>query len=242
MFRFVALLGLVSLFADLTYEGARSLSGPLLATLGASSLVVGLATGLGEFASYALRVVAGFAADRTRRYWLFTFLGYAINLGAVPALALFNRWEWAVALLVAERIGKAVRAPARDVLLSQATRVVGHGKGFGFHELLDQVGVVGGPLLVAWVLAEQESFRMAFLVLGIPAAASLLTLVVARVKAPRALPAARPDVSVSPQPALPHRLRSILAFAACHLLGFAPIPLASYHCQLEQIFPLPLLR
>lgn len=238
----MALLGLVSLFADLTYEGARSATGPFLATLGAGSLAVGLATGVGEFAGYALRVLSGLAADRTRRYWLFTFLGYAINLGAVPALAWVHRWEWAVVLLVAERIGKAIRAPARDVLLSQGTKVLGHGKGFGFHELLDQIGAVGGPLLVAWVLArQQESFHAAFLVLGIPAVASLLTLLLARVEAPEVGATPERGAPLTSAGSIPRRLRWILAFTACHFFGFAPWQILSFHCQMQQVFPLPVL-
>jgi len=234
---FVVFLGLVSLFADLTYEGARSITGPFLASLGASSLVVGLAVGLGEFAGYAVRLLSGLVADRTRRYWLLTFCGYAINLGAVPALALASRWEWAVALMVLERLGKAIRSPARDALLSQATAVTGHGKGFGLHELLDQIGAVAGPLVVAWALAKGGSFGQAFLVLGIPAAASLGTLAVARaVYSPKPESEKAPTSQSSSLPLSP-QLRVVLVFVALHLLGFAHFQLVAYHCQVNGIFP-----
>jgi MFS family permease len=242
--RFVGLLGLVSLFADLTYEGARSITGPFLAALGASSLVVGFAAGLGEFAGYALRLLTGLAADRTRRYWLFTFVGYAINLGAVPALALANRWEWAVVLMVAERLGKAVRTPARDALLSRATASLGHGKGFGLHELLDQIGAVGGPLLVAWVLAKDGGFARSFLILGIPAAASLVTLAVARWVFPSATFSEQTQAFRQAPGGFPRELRWVLFFVALHLLGFAHFQLVAYHCQVQGIFPtatIPLL-
>ncbi|NLG69999.1 MAG: MFS transporter, partial [Firmicutes bacterium] len=131
-------MGLVSLFADMTYEGARSATGPFLLSLGASAAVVGTVAGLGELLGYALRLVFGFAADRLRRYWLLTGLGYAINLLAVPLLALAGRWEVAAGLVLLERIGKAIRTPSRDAMLSFATREVGRGFGFGLHEMLDQ--------------------------------------------------------------------------------------------------------
>ena len=183
--RFVVLLGLVSLFADMTYEGARSIAGPFLAALGARGAVVGLVAGFGEFAGYALRLVAGLVTDRTRRYWLLTITGYAVNLLAVPALALAGRWETAAVLLMAERVGKALRNPPRDAMLSFATRQVGAGWAFGLHEAMDQIGAILGPLLVAGVLAWRGSFRQSFALLLAPALIALAVLAVARSSFPR---------------------------------------------------------
>ena len=131
--RFVLLMGLVSLLADVTYEGARSLAGPYLQLLGASAAVVAATAGLGELVGYALRLVSGWLTDRTGRHWLIAIIGYAVNLLAVPMLAWAGRWEIAVMLLILERLGKAVRAPARDVMLSHATKNLGTGWGFGIH-------------------------------------------------------------------------------------------------------------
>ncbi|MEK7699337.1 MAG: MFS transporter, partial [Planctomycetota bacterium] len=136
--RFIVLLGIVSLFADMTYEGARSINGPYLAVLGASATTVGIIAGLGELIGHSLRLVSGYITDRIGRYWAITLFGYAINMIAVPAIALAGRWEIAAILMVTERIGKAIRTPARDAMLSHATREIGRGKGFGLHEALDQ--------------------------------------------------------------------------------------------------------
>src|SRR5215475_3998635 len=122
---FVILLGIVSLFADMTYEGARSITGPYLAVLGASATVVGVVAGFGELIGYVLRLVAGYLSDRTGRYWTFTLVGYVVNLLAVPFLALAGRWELAAALMVAERFGKAIRPPAREGMLSNKTTAMG---------------------------------------------------------------------------------------------------------------------
>lgn len=179
--RFVVLLGLVSLFADVTYEGARSIAGPHLALLGASGTVVGIVAGFGELIGYGLRLASGYLSDRTRRYWAITLVGYAINLLAVPLLALAGRWEAAAALLIAERMGKALRTPARDAMLSYATRGTGRGWGFGLHEAMDQMGAVAGPVIVTAVLATQNNnYPMAFGVLGIPALLALSILLSAR--------------------------------------------------------------
>lgn len=176
----VVLFGMVSLFADLAYESARSLIGPYLGWLGASAAVVGVVAGAGELVGYGLRVASGYVSDRTRQYWTFTFLGYAVSLLAVPALALSGRWETAAALIIAERAGKALRMPARDVLLSHAAAQVGHGRGFGLHEALDQVGAMAGPLLMAVFLFQGKSYRVAFALLLMPALLALGLLVLTR--------------------------------------------------------------
>src|SRR5262249_39507383 len=138
--QFVILIGLVSLFADMTYEGARSITGPYLALLGASGTVVGVVAGLGEFIGYAFRLVSGYLSDKTGRYWTITLFGYIINLLAVPLLALAGSWHVAAALMITERFGKAIRNPSRDAMLSYATKETGRGWGFGLHEALDQIG------------------------------------------------------------------------------------------------------
>lgn len=150
--KFVLLLGIVSLFADMTYEGARSITGPYLAILGAGGTVVGITAGLGELVGYGLRLVSGYIGDRTGRYWTITVLGYIVNLLAVPLLALAGRWEFAALLIIAERMGKGIRTPARDAMLSHATKEVGRGWGFGLHEAMDQIGATLGPLIMLGVL------------------------------------------------------------------------------------------
>ncbi|MGD9895806.1 MAG: MFS transporter [Candidatus Methylacidiphilaceae bacterium] len=174
--RIILLFGAVSLFADMTYEGARSILGPFLGSLGASGAAVGLVAGMGELAGYGLRFFSGILADRTRSFWRLTFSGYGVNLAAVPLLGLVSGWPAAAALVVAERLGKAIRTPARDVLLATATRDFGRGRGFGIHEAMDQVGAVLGPLSVALVLACKGGYRTGFLLLALPALLSIAAL------------------------------------------------------------------
>jgi MFS family permease len=183
--RFIVLLGIVSLFADMTYESARSITGPYLALLGASATVVGLVSGLGELAGYALRLVSGYLTDRTGRYWPVTIFGYVLNLFAVPALALTGRWEPAVLLIIAERMGKAIRSPARDAMLSYASSQTGQGWGFGLHEAMDQAGAIIGPLILSAVLAADYGYREAFGILVVPALLSMAVLLAARHLFPR---------------------------------------------------------
>jgi MFS family permease len=183
--RFILLMGLVSLLADITYEGARSINGPYLAILGASGATVGMIVGLGELIGYSIRVLSGIAADRTRAYWAFTFIGFTINLFAVPLLALAGNWQTAAILIILERFGKGLRTPARDTMLSFATKQVGRGFGFGLHEALDQIGAITGPLLVAAILFYRHHYNIAFAFLAIPALGTLSVLVAARIFFPR---------------------------------------------------------
>lgn len=177
---FVALIGVVSLFADMTYEAARSVNGPFLAVLGAGSLAVGIVAGIGELLGYLLRPLSGAGADRTRRYWAITICGYIVNLFAVPALALAGSWPVAAVLMIAERMGKGVRNPPRDVMLSAAGSVVGQGWVFGFHEAMDQLGATVGPLIVALVLLLHGSYHHAYALLAIPAIIALGVVIVGR--------------------------------------------------------------
>jgi len=229
--RFIVCLGVVSLFADMTYEGAHSIIGPFLQGLGANAAQVGLIAGLGEMLAASLRFFSGRFADRTRAYWTITILGYGLNLIAVPALAFAGNWQMAALLVVAERTGKALRGPARDVLLSQATSVVGHGWGFGLHAAFDQTGAMIGPLLMAVAVAnagaKSNAFGDAFLRLGIPAVLALVALLAAR--------AAYPTQGASPPGTGPQTIPRVFWYyvAAAGLLacGFADFPLLAYHFQ-----------
>ena len=176
--KFVFSLGIVSLCADATYEGARSITGAYLGTLGASGTIVGLVAGSGELIGYGLRLFTGYLSDQTRQYWKITTLGYFINTLAVPLLALTGTWQAAAALMIAERTGKAIRSPARDVLLSHAAIKVGKGFGFGLHEALDQIGATLGPLAVAAILYFQFGYRASFAILAMPAFLGLTVLLV----------------------------------------------------------------
>jgi MFS family permease len=228
--RFVVLLGVVSLFADMTYEGARSVTGPFLATLGASAAVVGFVSGLGELVGYAVRLVSGYLSDRTGRYWTLTIVGYCVNLLAVPLLAWAGRWEVAVALIVAERFGKAVRTPPRDAMLSHAASRTGAGRAFGLHEALDQVGAVTGPLIVTAVLMAGGTHRTAFAILGIPAIVGISLVIAARLQYPVPRTMEVPDGGREERGgSLPPQFRLYLAGVALVAAGFADFPLMAYH-------------
>lgn len=231
-FQFLVLMGFVAMLADLGYEGMRSVSGPYLGLLGAGPALIGFVGGLGELVGFGLRVVTGWVADRTRSWWPLLFVGYGVNLIAIPGLAFTGRWEAAVALVLLERLGKALRSPAKSTLVSHAARALGPGKAFGLEEALDQLGAVSGPLLVAlavWLREGEpaERLRAALLVLGIPIVLNLLLLVVARLRFPdpSALePPERPEDAPLPGVFLLYLLASGL-FAA----GLADWALLSWH-------------
>ncbi|MDD5038973.1 MAG: MFS transporter, partial [Dehalococcoidales bacterium] len=177
-FQLIMLLGIVSMFGDIAYEGGRSISGPYLATLGASAAMVGLVTGAGEFLGYGLRLVSGYLADRTKAYWVLTFIGYGL-IGAIPLLALAGNWQLAALFLILERIGKAIRSPARDTIISYAGKNIGRGWGFALHEAMDQVGAVIGPLILSLALITSGGYQRGFNLLWIPVLLCLIALIIA---------------------------------------------------------------
>ncbi|MEJ7770420.1 MAG: MFS transporter [Geodermatophilaceae bacterium] len=189
--RMVMGFGAVSLAADMVYEGARSVYGPLLASLGATALVVGAVTGAGEAAALILRVVFGPLADRTQRYWTLTVAGYALTAVCVPLLAItpfLGGAGLAVAagLILLERIGKAVRSPAKSALLAEAAGQVGMGRGMGVHKALDQIGAFAGPLIVAALIAVSAGALWPGLAaLAIPGVVALALLFLLRRRTPQ---------------------------------------------------------
>ena len=183
------MFGLVSLAADMVYEGARSLYGPLLAALGASSVVVGAVTGAGEAMALVLRLVFGPMADRTGRYWGLTIAGYALTIVCVPLLAVTPfvggaGLALAAALILLERSGKAVRSPSKSALLAHVARSVGRGRGFGIHKAMDQTGAFAGPLLVAAIVSATGAMWTGLAALAIPGVVALVLLLAIRARVP----------------------------------------------------------
>ena len=169
-------MGIVSMFGDIVYESGRGIAPDYLRFLGASAFLVGAVSGAGEFIGYALRLVSGNLADRSRAYWLFIFLGYGLIL-AVPLIGFTFSIEVVMALLLLERLGKALRSPSRDTVVSIVSKGVGSGKAFGLHEAIDQIGAVLGPLILGGVMFyTANSYPTAFKILLIPYALMLIAL------------------------------------------------------------------
>lgn len=189
---FILLFGIVSLFSDMTHEGASSIRGAYLALLGASAGTIGFISGLGELIGYSMRYVFGKITDRTHKYWFMTIFGYILDVLAVPALALVGDRGWVAAciLLVIQRMGKAIKKPAKDTIMSFAASQEGAGKSFGIQELLDQIGAFLGPVLLYLVMTFKkegpllDTYATCFAILAIPGALTLIMLFVTKHKFP----------------------------------------------------------
>lgn len=228
-FKFVLTIGIVNLFADMTYEGARSIMGPFLQSLGASAVAVGIIAGAGELLGYTLRSVAGYIADKTHRYWLVVLAGYVINMLAVPALALAGNWPMAAALMIAERTGRGIRKPAVDAMISYAGKSIGRGWVFGLNEGLDQAGATFGPLIIAFVLYIQGGYRTGFGVLLVSALLCLATLVFARIWYPRPHELEERSAEFLETKGFSKTFWIYVAAGALIAAGFADFSLISYH-------------
>ncbi|HEY4243709.1 MAG TPA: MFS transporter [Kofleriaceae bacterium] len=234
--RFVILLGWVSLFADLCYEGMRGAVGPYLEALGESAAAVGFVAGAGEALGYGLRYVTGALADRTKRYWALTIAGYLPNLVAVPLLALAGSWPAVAGLVALERLGKAIRSPAKSTLASFAAKDLGAGKTFAIQEAMDQTGAVLGPLAFAAILAWRggglAGYRAGFVALAVPAVIVIALLLRARrlYPDPRQLePAVQTDAPLGPRYAI------YLVGVALVAFGLVDWPLLAYHLKAAHV-------
>jgi len=232
--KFIILLGIVSLFADITYEGARSITGPFLSILGASGAIVGIVIGLGELVGYGVRAISGRLSDKTQQYWAFIFIGYILNLMAVPLLAFTEHWQAAAFLIILERFGKAIRVPPRDALLSYATKQTGRGWGFGIHEAFDQIGAILGPLLIAMILFLKGSYQLGFAFLAIPGALAITALTLTKISYPRPQKMEKQGFSLQTKGLSKNYWRYVfgVGFIAA---GYADFALIAYHFQKASI-------
>ncbi len=243
-FAFLTLMGIVSLFSDMTHEGARSILGEYLDLCGASAATIGFISGAGELCGYSLRLLSGFVADRTKKYWALVIAGYALQVLAIPALALVTEHGWALAcgLVIVERIGKAIKKPAKNTLVSFAASETGVGKGFAYQEFLDQLGAFLGPVLLflfTLLLGTEKLFstyRMCFLILGVPALVTLGLVLFSRYRYPH------PEAfEKSEEKTEAFRFRKSFVFymiAIClFAFGFADFTLITLHAAKTQAFP-----
>lgn len=241
---FIVLMGIVSLFSDMTHEGARSILGEYLNLTGASAAVIGFVSGVGELCGYSLRLLSGFIADKTKKYWTLVITGYALQVLAIPALALVpeNGWVIACGLVVLERIGKAVKKPAKNTLVSFAASEIGTGKGFAYQEFLDQLGAFLGPVML-FVIASVKgtsslfsTYRVCFAILGIPAIITIGLVVFSKIKYPN------PEMFEKQQEEEQEfRFQKSFVFymiAIClFAFGFADFTLITLHAAKVQAFP-----
>ena len=235
--QFVLIIGIANFFADFTYEGARGIVGPFLGSLGASAAIVGFVAGLGELMGYGLRSISGYFADKSHRHWAFAFLGYAINMLAVPALALAGQWPLAAGLVVAERVGRGIRKPTVEAMLSYAGKSIGAGWVFGLNEALDQAGATVGPLLMALILYLNGGYRTAFGVLLVPALLCLSILVAARLLHPRPHELEEGTGHTLATTSLTRAYWIYLAAGGLLAAGFADFALIGFHFQKANTVP-----
>lgn len=250
-FAFILLMGIISLFSDMTHEGAKSILGAWLPLIGATPAVIGFVSGLGEFLGYSLRLVTGVITDKTKNYWGLTIAGYILDLAVIPLLALIpeNGWIAACGLLLTERVGKAVKKPAKDTILSFAATKYGVGKGFAIQELLDQIGAFAGPVILFMVLWFRNDpdpltgYAVCFAVLGIPAVLTVLLLFFARHQYPHP---ERFEESEAERKEFRFRREFVMYILAisCFAVGFIDFPMVTMHAaRLELVAKdvLPLL-
>jgi len=236
-FRFVFIIGIVSLFGDMTYEGARSINGAFLGFLGASGTIVGFVAGFGELIGYGLRSITGFFADKSHKYWLFAFVGYGINLLAVPALALAGNWPVAAALMIAERTGRAIRKPSMDTMLSYTGKALGNGWVFGLNEALDQTGAMIGPLIVSLMLFLHGGYKSGYAVLVISAFLCLLVLIIARILYPKPHELEEKQARFIQTKGFSKAYWIFIIAGALIAAGFVDFSLIAFHFQQTKIIP-----
>jgi hypothetical protein len=226
-FAFVLIMGAVDFFGDTTYSGGASMNGPFLASLGAGAAAVSITAGLSEFLNYLTRGISGYVADKTGKYWQIVFVGYALNLIAVPAIALAGHWELAAALVLLQGIGRGMRKPIIEAMLSYTTSRHGRGWVYGVHNALDAGGRTVGPILIALVLFLNGDYRTGYMMLAIPCLLALASLTLARIQFP--VPSRLEEHRSAPATGFNAAYWLYMLAGACFAAGLTSFELISYH-------------
>lgn len=239
---FILLFGLISALGDITYEGARSVYGNYLGFLGASAITIGFITGFGEFLGYGVRLISGYFIDKTGEAWLVTILGYSMLI-SVPLLALAGNWQIAALFIILERIGKAIRSPGKDTMLSHATKHLGSGVGFGISEALDQIGGFIGPLIFTMALTYAGGYKQGFRFMWLPALLTVIAVLYTRHKVPRPSKLEenmKSTINVNQEKStntnnLSKSFLYYSLFIFLSVLGFSNFPIISYHLMSQKV-------
>ena len=238
---FIVAFGVVSLFADMAYEGMRGITGPYLALLGASGTAVGVIAGTGELFGYLLRLASGRLAAKTHAYWPITLAGYVLQMATVPLMAFAGMWWMAALFIILERTGKALRNPAANTMMSRAGEQIGQGWAFGLHEALDQTGALIGPLITALVLARHGQYTTAFLWLGVPALLTVLIVIGVSWRFPFAGHVAPKSTASVRDQQLSRAFWFYAISAGVTAFGFADWPLIAYHFAQAKVVSAPVV-
>ncbi|MGB3341752.1 MAG: MFS transporter [bacterium] len=165
----IFILGLVSLFTDLSSQMVYPLVPEFLISIGASKAIIGMIEGVAESTASLFRTIFGRLSDKLKKRKLFIFLGYGLSALSKPFLYLANVWTVVLGVRFSDRMGKAIRTPARDALISTSVDPSEKGKAFGLHRAMDRIGAIGGPILAMLVLSLfSDNVRLVFLLSVIP--------------------------------------------------------------------------
>ncbi|AKF10173.1 MFS transporter [Sandaracinus amylolyticus] len=215
----VIALGLTSFFTDVASDMIVPLLPAFLATLGASTAMLGLIEGAAEATASFLKLGSGYVADRAPRKKPLVVVGYAIATFARPLIALAAIPAHVLAIRVVDRVGKGVRTAPRDAMIAAAAEPGEAGRAFGFHRAMDHAGAVVGPLVATALIALGLTVRGVFAAALIPGVIALLCVLSVREPAPEAMPVAKGEAPTIAGPAVPRSLRGYLGILALFALG-----------------------
>ena len=238
----ILLFGFISMFGDMVYESARSANGQYFNLLNINAAQIGLVFGIGEFLGYFLRLVSGVYSDQRGNHWLLIFLGYGM-LAVVPLIGFTMNWNLLIVLIIMERIGKALRSPAKDTILSAvAEKQVGIGLAFGLQEALDQIGAFVGPMIftAVFLLSGKNSttqYQTGYRLLFFPYAMLMLFLVFVYTKIKQNQLVDKDEKKEFHSEQLKPIFWIYTAFTFFCTLGFVNFSMAGYHLKANRLFP-----
>ncbi len=176
--RGVIMLGLVSLFMDMSSELVHSLLPALfVGVLGASMLTVGIIEGIAEAVAAITKIFSGALSDYLGRRKALTLIGYGLAAITKPVFPLAQSVFWVFMARFIDRIGKGIRGAPRDALIADLAPPAIRGAAYGLRQSLDTVGAFLGPIAaIALMALLADDVRTVLWFALIPAAICVLIL------------------------------------------------------------------
>ncbi len=200
--------GIASFFGDLGYESVTVLLPSFLIILGAPVFALGIIEGLSDGASSFVKLFSGYFADRLGKRREFAIAG-SVATAIFPAfIAVAASWPVVLGGRLLGWIGKGVRGPSRDAILSKSVERKDLGKAFGFHRTGDTLGAIAGPAL-ALVLISSMTIRNILWLTLIPGFLALVAVWLF-LKEKNAAPAPHPQPLAASMRGLPLRFKEFL--------------------------------
>ena len=168
--------------SDFGHEAGTSILPLFLAAIGAPAIALGLIEGVADALLSFAKLFGGWLGDHVQRRKPWTAAGYFLTGVTTGLYGLFAWWPWTLFVRTLGWVGRGLRSPLHDALLTDSIPVSARGRAFGFDEAADTAGAVAGPLAIISLVGKGagtvSGFNLVFWLSAIPGILAGLSIMV----------------------------------------------------------------